>query len=508
MLTEEALILLATLGASGLLVLGVAELAWPAKPRTHARRPRPTPGWTPRQDPPAVEESPAPASTERASAPAMTASAAATLPEVAEPEVAEPSEPIQREPVPREPVLRELAHEVVPDEPPAIEPLPPAPEIELPPSSRALLAEPEAPRPQLLPIDTCLEMYNEGRYAEVVSLGSAALQVHARLASVSGRSHEAAPLLDLVGLSKRELGDRDGAREMLRDAVLDADASTRPSCIEHLVALVEDAIASGGAPDAPGAETARARELRACLAALDQALGVASADEALACAQVAVRDALATAAERLVARVVSGDADDTARALVVEVLADETMPAPWRERLREQLAAASSAEIGQLTAQAIRSVQDGKDGEALEALERAERLAAALPIGAVADERREEFERRLWWGYTKVGLRRVEVKNCEGALEPLFRAIRLGGIDEERLTETRTALIRAVEGVVETRWPAIQQLVVEDATAAHAELEKLSAILRSATQRGLSPDDLGDAFARVTRLEQTLSHSA
>src|ERR1051326_5260643 len=40
MVTEEALILFATLGASGLLVLGVAELVWPAKPRRHVRRAR------------------------------------------------------------------------------------------------------------------------------------------------------------------------------------------------------------------------------------------------------------------------------------------------------------------------------------------------------------------------------------------------------------------------------------------------------------------------------------
>src|SRR5262245_21848806 len=40
MLNEEALILLATLGASGLLVLGVVELIWPARPKTPARRPR------------------------------------------------------------------------------------------------------------------------------------------------------------------------------------------------------------------------------------------------------------------------------------------------------------------------------------------------------------------------------------------------------------------------------------------------------------------------------------
>jgi hypothetical protein len=181
------------------------------------------------------------------------------------------------------------------------------------------------------------------------------------------------------------------------------------------------------------------------------------------------------------------------------------MPAAWRDRLREQLAAASSAEIGQLTAHAIRSVQDGRDGEALEALERAERLAAALPSGAVADERREEFERRLWWGYTKVGMRRVEVGNFDGALEPLFRALRLGGIDEERLGETRSALVRALDGVVDTRWPAIQQLGAADAGAAQVEIEKLSALLRTSTERGLTSEELGDTFAKVTHLGQTLS---
>ena len=40
MLTGEALILLATLAASGLLVLGVVELVWPSTPRRPARHAR------------------------------------------------------------------------------------------------------------------------------------------------------------------------------------------------------------------------------------------------------------------------------------------------------------------------------------------------------------------------------------------------------------------------------------------------------------------------------------
>jgi len=65
--------------------------------------------------------------------------------------------------------------------------------------------------------------------------------------------------------------------------------------------------------------------------------------------------------------------------------------------------------------------------------------------------------------------------------------------------------VRALDGVVDTRWPAIQQLAAEDLDAARAEMEKLSALLRNATQRGLGAEELGDAFAKVTQLEQALS---
>src|SRR5262249_50581267 len=49
MLTEEALILLATLGASGFLVLGVVELMWPSRPRSSVQR-RPRVAASPRGD--------------------------------------------------------------------------------------------------------------------------------------------------------------------------------------------------------------------------------------------------------------------------------------------------------------------------------------------------------------------------------------------------------------------------------------------------------------------------
>jgi hypothetical protein len=509
MLTEEALILLATLGASGLLVLGAVELAWPSTPRRPARRARVAP--------PAFYEPPVIAPRAVVEPPPVVEAVEVVVADA--PAIEPPPPPAPTVVVPPPPLRRAgRPGRAARDWRRGSSPVPPVPAVDLDPPSPVMseiaasvigepapVADAPEPRPQVLPIDTCLAMYQDGRFSEVVSLGSAALEVHARMAVVSDRTHEAAALLDLVGLSKLALGDRDGARTAFCAAIRDAELSARSTSIEHLVALVQSVASSAG--DATDGETdaVRLRELRACLVALEDALAAAPGDEGLVTAQATVRDALSPACERLVARVVSGEGDDQARDLVVETLADDAMPVAWRERLREQLAAASSAEIGHLTAQAIRSVQDGKDGEALEALERAERLAASLPIGAVADERREEFERRLWWGYTKVGMRRIEIRSFDGAVEPLFHALQLGGIDEERLGETRLALVRALDGVVDARAPAIQQL---GGDTARIEIEKLTALVRSAIARGLGEDDLGEVLAKVTHLGQGLSQAS
>jgi hypothetical protein len=544
MLTEEALILLATLTASGLLVLGVMELVWPTTPRRPARRARPTLPTRPTPEAMVGPWEAFHALPEMPSPPAPVEGIEPVFAAVEAPPPANAPDPVAAPPPPRRPTpthrssraprssdwrSAEAPAPAVVERPPMIaasvsappataEPAPAVvPPVE--PAVPVLAVEPvvaaasttrRESKPSVLPIDTCLAMYRERRFAEVVSLGSAALEVNARMASVSERHDEAAALFDLVGLSKQELGDRDGARAAFRAAVREAEPQVRPTYVRHLIILarsVVDPIVAAGATAEGDEAAAQVRELRACAVALEDAVSVVPGDEGLGSASAAVREALSPACERLVARVVSGEGDDQARELVLEALADEAMPTAWRERLREQLIAASSAEIGQLTAQAIRSVQDGKDGEALAALERAERLSAALPSGSVEDERREEFERRLWWGYTKVGLRRVETKKFEDALEPLFRALRLGGIDEERLGETRAALVRALDGLIDAKWPAIQMLATEDVPAAQGEVERLLALLRSSNERGLSRDDLGEAFAKVLHLGQTLSQA-
>jgi hypothetical protein len=504
MLTEEALILLATLGASGMLVLGVVEFVWPSRPK-HSRPRRARVAAPSCLDSEVTGQIP-----RRAPATAL----------MAEPAIVEPAPFMSADTPVIEPmaVITEPFHHWRPA-PSSIES---SVSLSIARSETGSLFgdrthEPVSspmpdhavslggPRPQVLPIDRCLAMYNERRFAEVVTLGSAALELHAGMASVSNRSDEAAALLDLVGLSKQELGDRAGARAAFRSAICGADPRARAKYVRHLIALVR----SVADPEMAAADddATRLRDLRACVGALDDTLAMVPGDEGVQAAQAMVRDALAPACERLVARVVSGEEDQEARELVLETLTDHAMPMAWRERLREQLTAVSSAEIGQLTAQAIRSVQEGKDVDALDALERAERLSEGLPSGAVTEERREEFERRLWWGYTKVGLRRIETGSFESALEPLFRALRLGGIDEERLTETRSALSLALEGVVDDTARRIQKLGAAEIRAAQAEIEKLAALLQSSTERGVRADDLGDAFAKLTHLEQRLSEA-
>ena len=495
MLTEEALILVATLGASGLLVLGVVELIWPARPR----------GATPRARTVAAE-----------AIVARRLEAAKTL--VAPPEPADPDPvPISSDGVPASSVVAasgpaaasetaqssSLEDDAAPA-PPALEPAPtalvaePRQERMSPPIMATARATADG-RPHVLPIDTCRTMYEEGRFTEVVSLGSAALEVHAGLAAVSHRPYEAAALLDLVGLAKQALGDHAGALSAFEAAVQGADPAARSSCVGHLVAAVR---VLADAEPASDSDTVRVRKLRACLAALDRAVPVAPADDRLLAVRAGIRETLSVASERLASRLGTGDAGADAQDLVCEALADSEMPPAWRERLRDELTAASSAEIGQLTAQAIRLVQEGKDGDALEALERAERLSAALPAGAVTEERREEFERRLWWGYSKVALRRLETQSYESALEPLFRALRFGSADRERATETRGVLVRALEGVVETGTVEMGRLSGADPRLALAEVGRLSELLKTAGERGVHTDELADLFTALRELER------
>ena len=100
--------------------------------------------------------------------------------------------------------------------------------------------------------------------------------------------------------------------------------------------------------------------------------------------------------------------------------------------------------------------------------------------------------------------RRVEAGEYEAALEPLFNALGYD-VGPERRQTTRALLTRALDGVAGTRALDIQGLAdAGDREAAIVRCDRLGALLRGVTDKGLTSDDLDDAFVKVQRLAATL----
>src|SRR5205809_8023332 len=74
-----------------------------------------------------------------------------------------------------------------------------------------------------------------------------------------------------------------------------------------------------------------------------------------------------------------------------------------------------------------------------------------MPDEALPPKRREEVDQRLWWGYTRLGVRRLEAGDYEDAVDPLVRALRLPDVSPDRQSETRAALVRALEAGADLR---------------------------------------------------------
>src|SRR5207237_6766352 len=166
-------------------------------------------------------------------------------------------------------------------------------------------------------------------------------------------------------------------------------------------------VAAAGAHVAPEAE-GRVRDLRAALAWLERVREVAPDDGDLRELATTAEMRLWPAYEQVVMALVQRQEFREARRVLREALEDPRVPATRAETFRELLSGTFSGEIGQLTAQAIRSMQEARETEALVALERAERLLESVHDEALPPKRREEVDHRLWWTYNKLGRRRVD----------------------------------------------------------------------------------------------------
>jgi hypothetical protein len=157
--------------------------------------------------------------------------------------------------------------------------------------------------------------------------------------------------------------------------------------------------------------------------------------------------------------------------------------------------------VGQLTAQAIRSLQEAREADALESLQRAEDLLATIPGEALPAKRREEVDQRLWWAYTELGKRRLTAGDAEKALAPLRHALGFDAIGPDRQTETRTTLVQALEGVTTARTRSIRRLAEGgQRPVAVARVEDLRALLQGYAELGLTEDELSAPTAQIRHL--------
>lgn len=495
MLSEEALVVLAVLGAFALLILGVLELLWPTRSR-YGRRGYAAPadagrrarrraaggsrGYERREELLPVAEAPAfDAAPEEADVAEAWDVEPAALPE---PSVEEVPGPAQDD------TFAELLEASVAP-----------PESGSAPVDTRRVLEPS-------PVETCFELYQAKRFDEVVSLGTAALAATA--GSPAASAHELAALWSVVGLARQALGDHEAARHALESAIAVAPEPDRVTYERHLATLalnVAQALQARAEGRASPETDERVADMRSAIAWLTRGLAAVPGDHALAETLAEAVRALWPAYEQVVMALIQRQEYHAARRLLREALADERFPEARGDQFREMLLGTFSGEIGQLTAQAIRSMQEARESEALASLRRAEDLLDTIPNEALPPKRREEVDARLWWGYTKLGIRHVEAGEFEEALDLLLHALGFRTVGPERQEETRSALLRALEGIVDSRSLTIRQLAEQgDRHEAVLRSEKLWALLRSSIDLGLSEDELSVAFAKAQRLMEQL----
>ena len=481
MLSEEALIVAAAFGACGMLVLGVLELLWPTQPRR-----------------PVLQRPPAPVP-----AAAVPAAALAVPPAPEPPVIVEPAVTVALAPV--EVPSPVIAHAERPHRTSAL--------------TRHKLERGRRPyvrRPSALPaageaaaatgaesvVERCFALHQARRDAEVVVVGMAALQA----LDDAGRpenSQTTAALWSVIAVARQALGEDAEARAALEFAIAAATPADRPTYQRQLAALA-DGVAGGLLAEADrysGPESdQRLAAIRSAVTWLQCGAAAMPADGRLADLAASAEAMLWSAYERTVMAFVQRQDFRAARRLLREALADPRFPAARVAAFHELFSGTFSGEIGQLTAQASRSVQDAREVDALAALQRAETLMGQLSDEALSPKRREEVDRRLWWGYSKLGERRVAAGEYEAALEPLFHAFGYD-VGPERHQETRALLVRALDGVADTRALDIRERAdAGDDEAAIVHRDRLWALLQSAIDHGLTLDDVAGTSVKVQRL--------
>jgi hypothetical protein len=150
-----------------------------------------------------------------------------------------------------------------------------------------------------------------------------------------------------------------------------------------------------------------------------------------------------------------------------------------------------------------RALRRGGGGEApLEgSLQVTRMLLEASVSETLPREQRRRVSGRLWRGHTRLGLRRWRAGTFEPAVESLFRALGVPGIDERRRRLARDLLVRTLEDMAGQSLELIPQLLGDrDRAVALGQAQRLLEHIRRTREEGVSAEDLAVAASRARQL--------
>jgi hypothetical protein len=180
--------------------------------------------------------------------------------------------------------------------------------------------------------------------------------------------------------------------------------------------------------------------------------------------------------------VATGDMSPDRAGFLLEVCSTATARELWRLRRALRRGAGDEAPLGG-------------------ALETARVLLDCAPAAGLPAEARGRVGRRLWRGHTRLGLRRWRAGDFDAAVEALFEALSVPGLDDRRRALARDLLVRTLEDMAGQRLELIPQPLGDgDRAAALDQAQRLLAHVRRAREEGTAAEDLAVAAARARQL--------
>jgi len=184
-----------------------------------------------------------------------------------------------------------------------------------------------------------------------------------------------------------------------------------------------------------------------------------------------------------------GDARPQSVGFLLEVCSTATARELWRLRRASRRGAGDETPLGG-------------------ALETTRLLLDSEPAAELSPATRGRAGRRLWRGQARLGLRRWRAGEFDAAVEALFQAVAVPGLDDRRRALARDLLARTLEDMAGQRLELIPQLLGDgDRPAALEQAQRLAAHVGRAREEGIAAEDLAVAAARARQLLEHIEHT-